>query len=618
MKLFTLFFACSLGLAHASESYAQTAIVNVEVQNKTVGEILKKIEKQSDFDFFFDNTLIDLNRRVSVTSRNSDIFKVLEKVFKGTNVKYSVLDKKIVLTINADNVQTAQQTTFKVTGKVVDENGEEIIGASVLEKGTINGTVTDMDGNFELKVSGKEVILEVSYIGYSKAIVKTKAGTITKVVLKEDTEVLDEVVVVAYGTQKKSNLTGSVDVVSSKEMENRPVTSASSMLQGKASSITFSTPAGGNAPGSAPTLQIRGQAALSETTPPLVVIDGIPSDMGAFNALNPNEIESISILKDAAASAVYGARAPYGVLLVTTKMGGRNEKAVVTYSGNYGIVNPINMPKTLDSYTFGVIRNQSYINARSQAPFTDEDLDIIRDNILNPGKYSLADLVSDSGNMWGKSLVNTDWMNIMLKSSFRHQHDLSLKGGSEKSSYSVSIGYVYQPGILNFVEDMDNYSRFNINAAIESDVANWLKVTYRNRYSFAVTKEPVSEYAGGRQRMFDYAFGAWPTSPLQYPDGSYAGIIATSMNGGMKKNMGHRLDNILAFDFKLAEGWTAHVDGTWRMNFSDYQTLRMPVYGTFPSGDEYLINGTESSIDKATASNQYWTIQGIYGLPTAA
>lgn len=549
MKLFTLFFACSLGLAHASESYAQTAIVNVEVQNKTVGEILKKIEKQSDFDFFFDNTLIDLNRRVSVTSRNSDIFKVLEKVFKGTNVKYSVLDKKIVLTINADNVQTAQQTTFKVTGKVVDENGEEIIGASVLEKGTINGTVTDMDGNFELKVSGKEVILEVSYIGYSKAIVKTKAGTITKVVLKEDTEVLDEVVVVAYGTQKKSNLTGSVDVVSSKEMENRPVTSASSMLQGKASSITFSTPAGGNAPGSAPTLQIRGQAALSETTPPLVVIDGIPSDMGAFNALNPNEIESISILKDAAASAVYGARAPYGVLLVTTKMGGRNEKAVVTYSGNYGIVNPINMPKTLDSYTFGVIRNQSYINARSQAPFTDEDLDIIRDNILNPGKYSLADLVSDSGNMWGKSLVNTDWMNIMLKSSFRHQHDLSLKGGSEKSSYSVSIGYVYQPGILNFVEDMDNYSRFNINAAIESDVANWLKVTYRNRYSFAVTKEPVSEYAGGRQRMFDYAFGAWPTSPLQYPDGSYAGIIATSMNGGMKKNMGHRLDNNFGFRF---------------------------------------------------------------------
>ena len=155
----------------------------------------------------------DLRYRISVLSKKkskSDCFSIFFKISP------TVLFCTSTLTINADNVQTAQQTTFKVTGKVVDENGEEIIGASVLEKGTINGTVTDMDGNFELKVSGKEVILEVSYIGYSKAKVKTKAGTITKVVLKEDTEVLDEVVVVAYGTQKKSNLTGSVDVVSLK------------------------------------------------------------------------------------------------------------------------------------------------------------------------------------------------------------------------------------------------------------------------------------------------------------------------------------------------------------------------------------------------------------------
>lgn len=610
MKLFVLFLICSLGLTYAADSYAQTAVVNVEAQNKTVGEILKEIENQSEFGFFFSNKHIDLNRRVSVSSRNSDIFKVLEQVFEGTNVKYSVLDKKIVLTTKADNAQAAQQSALKVKGKVVDENGEGVIGASVVMKGTGNGTVTDIDGNFELAVSEKEVTLEVSFIGYQKTVAKAKVGALARIVLKEDTELLDEVVVVAYGTQKKSNLTGSVDVVSSKEMANRPVTSASSMLQGKASSITFDTPSGGNTPGSNPTLQIRGQAGLDGATPPLVVIDGIPSDMGAFNALDPNDIESISVLKDAAASAVYGARAPYGVLLVTTKMGSRNEKAVVTYSGNYAVVTPINMPKTLDSYTFAVIRNQSYLNARSQAPFTDEDLDIIKDNIENPGKYSLEDLISTSGNMWGKSLVNEDWMDILLKSSFRHQHNLSLKGGSEKSSYSVSVGYVYQPGILNFVEDMDNYSRFNVNASIESDVTNWLKVTYRNRYSYAETKEPVSEYAGGRQRMFDFVYGAWPTNPLRYPDGSYAGIINTSMNGGEKKGIGHRLDNILALDFKLAKGWTAHVDGTWRMNFSDNQTLRKPVYGTQPSGDEYLINGTESSIAKSTASNQYWTIQG--------
>lgn len=610
MKLFVLFLICSLGLTYAADSYAQTAVVNVEAQNKTVGEILKDIENQSEFGFFFSNKHIDLNRRVSVSSRNSDIFKVLEKVFEGTNVKYSVLDKKIVLTTLADNAQAAQQSALKVKGKVVDETGESVIGASVLVKGTGNGTVTDIDGNFELAVSAKEVTLEVSFIGYSKTTVKAKAGVLAKIVLKEDTELLDEVVVVAYGTQKKSNLTGSVDVVGSKEMANRPVTSASAMLQGKASSITFSTPSGGNAPGSNPTLQIRGQAALDGATPPLVVIDGIPSDMGAFNALNPNDIESISVLKDAAASAVYGARAPYGVLLVTTKMGENNEKATVTYSGNYGIVNPVRMPKTLDSYTFAVMRNEAYINARSQAPFTDEDLDIIKDNIDHPGKYAPEDLISTSGNQWGKSLYNVDWMDVLLQPAFRHQHDLSLRGGSAKSSYNVSVGYVYQPGILNFVEDIDNYSRFNVNAAISSDVTDWLKVTYRNRYSFETTKEPTGGYGQGRARMFDFAYGAWPTFPVKYPDGSYDGNLAVNMYGGHKKNMGHRLDNILAFDLKLAKGWTAHVDGTWRMNFADNMTLRKPVYSTNPMGDEFLQNGTESSIAKSTASNQYWTIQG--------
>lgn len=614
MKLFVLFFICSLGLAYASDSYAQTAIVNVEVQNKTVREVLKEIENQSEFGFFFNNKHIDLNRRVSVTSRNSDIFKVLEKVFEGTNVKYSVLDKKIVLTTNAENVPAAQQAAFKVTGKVVDENGEEIIGAAVQQKGTSNGTVTDMDGNFELKVSSKEVTLEISYIGYSKAIIKAKAGVITKVTLKEDTEVLDEVIVVAYGTQKKSNLTGSVDVVNSKDMENRPVTSASSMLQGKASSITFSTPSGGNTPGSTPTLQIRGQAALDSATPPLVVIDGIPSDMGAFNALNPNDIESISILKDAASSAVYGARAPYGVLVISTKMGKRNEKTTISYSGNYGVTKAVSMPKTMDSYTFALMRNQSCENARQPAYFNDDELDLIRDNIQNPGKYSIADLVPEEGGAWKttQAYCNNDWMDIWIGSSFRQQHDLSLKGGSEKSAYTMSVGYVYQPGILNYVKDIDNYSRFNINGGIESDVTSWLKVTFRNRYSFATTKEPVCEYAGGRQRIFDYAFGAWPTIPVYNPDGYYsvANRIDTSTKSGSKKNMSHRLDNILAFDLKLAKGWTAHVDGTWRMNFSDSQTHRMPVYTYRPGGEELQVAGTESELSRADAMNQYWTIQG--------
>lgn len=600
-------FALSLCLLAFAGASAQTGKVNINVKNASIKDFLTAIEKQTSYRFSYRDVEVQNKGGITVNAKNEELKDVLSRELEKSGLAYHVSGNKIIIT---PAQKTVKGIPLAVKGCVLDPNGEPIIGATILEEGTTNGTVTDFDGHFMLNVSNGDAMLDISYIGYQKAIIAAKSKQLAKVVLKEDTEVLDEVVVVAYGTQKKSNLTGSVDVVNAKDMENRPVTSASSMLQGKASSITFTTPSGGNTPGSTPTLEIRGQAALDGATPPLVVIDGIPSDMAAFNALNPNDIESVSVLKDAASSAVYGARAPYGVLVVTTKMGGRNEKATVSYSGNYGIVTPVNMPKTLDSYTFGVMRNQSYLNARQPVPFTDEELDLIKDNIDNPGKYSLSDLVKDEGNAWAKSYVNNDWMDAMLKSSFRHQHDLSLKGGSEKSSYSVSVGYVYQPGILNFVEDMDNYSRFNINAAVSSDVTSWLKVTYRNRYSYEIFKEPTCEYAGGRQRMFDYVFGAWPTSPLQYPDGSYAEIIATSMGSGMKKNVGHRLDNILAFDLKLMEGWTAHIDGTWRMNFSDNQTLRMPVYGTHPAGDEYLINGTESSLSKSAANNQYWTIQG--------
>ena len=346
MKLFTLFFACSLGLAHASESYAQTAIVNVEVQNKTVGEILKEIEKQSDFDFFFDNTLIDLNRRVSVTSRNSDIFKVLEKVFKGTNVKYSVLDKKIVLTTNTDDVQTAQQTTFKVTGKVVDNTGEGVIGATVLEQGTTNGTVTDMDGNFELVVSNKEVTLEISYIGYSKSVVKVKSGVAVTVTLKEDTEVLDEVVVVGYGTQKKANLTGAVSQVSmDKVLGNRPVANVGTALQGAIPGLVVTPKA---APGENTGFNIRGTTSINGGGP-LVLIDNVPGDV---NLLNPEDIESVSVLKDAASAAIYGARSAFGVVLITTKKAKKGEKMTINYNNTLGWTTSIGRPEqeSMDTY----------------------------------------------------------------------------------------------------------------------------------------------------------------------------------------------------------------------------------------------------------------------------
>lgn len=505
----------------------------------------------------------------------------------------------------------AQADSKMVTGTVIDERGEPVIGANVKIKGTAQGTSTDMDGKFALEAQPGTTLV-ISYIGYSNRELVVGNQADYKVSIAEALQALDEIVVVGYGTQKRSNLTGSVEVVSSKELANRPVASPSALLQGRVAGITFSPPSGGNAPGASPTLQIRGQASLTGATPPLVVIDGIPSDMNDFNTLNPNDIESVTVLKDAAASAIYGARAPYGVLMVTTKMGKRGEKPTVTYSGNLGIVKPIRMPYSADSYTFAVVKNQALDNSRRAPLYQEPQLDIIRDNIRFPGKYSKEELVPNDGNAWtGMGYENNDIVRTWLRnSSVRQSHDLSLKGGSEKSSYFVSLGYLNQPSAFNFVTDFDNYSRFNLNGGVATQVTDWLKLTYRARYSYSTSKEPSFDYDYRRNRLYQLIYTSWPTCPITNPDGSYSERVAIGVGAGNTHNMQHRLDNVLALDFDLAKGWTAHVDATWRMNVQDFQALRKPVVGTRPSGDTYSISGTESVLSKENNMNRYWTLQG--------
>ena len=616
MRITPFLLAGFLMQANAENVYSQSAVISIEMNNATVEEVLNEIEMNSGYHFLYNNQLIDVDRKVSVKADADNIESVLHDLFDGTNVAYKIVNKQIVLGPKHHNVivkTDAVSQTKVIKGNVTDKNGEAIIGANIMVKGTTIGTITDIDGNFVLNVEGNKDIIEVSYIGYKSQSISFKGKRSLSIVLQEDTETLDEVVVVGYGTQKKINLTGSVEVVSAKELENRPVTSASSLLQGQVAGMTFSTPSGGNAPGSNMTLQIRGQAALSGTTPPLVVIDGIPSEMSDFNALNPSDIESVSVLKDAAASAIYGARAPYGVVIVTTKMGKRGEKMSVNYSGNFGLVTPVRTPNMVDSYTFALAKNQAALNSRQNPYFSDDRLDIIQENVLHPGTLSTDVLDPIEAGRWGQAAnYNNDFIDIWLRSSFRQQHNLSFKGGSEKSSYFVSAAFVDQPGNLNFVEDSDFYKRFNYNGGIEADINTWLKVTYRSKYSYEIYKEPATASDMGRSLLYLYAYGCWPVNPVYYPDGSLTerSRINVAVNGGERSTYKHSFDNILALDFSFMKGWTAHIDGTWRINLTDYQSLRKPVYGNLPDGGTYLLGGTESFLSKNNQINRYWTLQG--------
>ena len=311
MKLSVLFLICSLSMTYAAESYAQKTMISLEMRNETVGTVLEKLKKESGFDFFFNNKHVDLKRIVSVSTNNNNIFKILDQIFAGTNVKYSVLEKKIIL--STEIVQGIQQGQIKVTGIVKDANGEPIIGANVIVKGQSTGTITDIDGRFVLDTP-KDAILQITYIGYVSQEVKVSGKKELNIILKEDTETLDEVVVVGYGTMKKRDITGSVSSVNTSVLTAGSTPSAADALQGRIAGVNIQKNAG--RPGGSYSIQIRGVSSIkNKNSGPLYVIDGIPTSEG-MNDLNPSDIETIDVLKDASATAIYGSRGANGVVIV--------------------------------------------------------------------------------------------------------------------------------------------------------------------------------------------------------------------------------------------------------------------------------------------------------------
>ena len=327
MKLSVLFLICSLSMTYAAESYAQKTMISLEVRNETVGTVLEKLKKESGFDFFFNNKHVDLKRIVSVSANNNNIFKILDQIFAGTNVKYSVLEKKIIL--STEIVQGIQQEQNKVTGIVKDNAGIPIVGATIMEKGSTNGTVSDLDGNFSLQMNSQGTIL-ISYIGYITQEIKVDKNDKLIITLEEDTETLDEVVVVGYGAIQKRSVSTAISTVKGGKISEMPTSNISQSLVGMSSGITLQQISG--EPGAAPAIRVRGAGSINSGNDPLFVIDGYPTtDAELFNNINPADIADIQILKDAASSAIYGSKAGNGVIIVTTKQG-QTGKPKVSFS----------------------------------------------------------------------------------------------------------------------------------------------------------------------------------------------------------------------------------------------------------------------------------------------
>ena len=422
ITLFVLFSFASL--LYASNNYAQRTMLNISSQTRTVSEVLTEIEKQTDFTFFYNNKQVDLKRKVTLNVKNENVFSVLKKLFSGTNTTYKVLDKNIILSEKSaissatKEVAIVQQVGRSVKGVVVDDKGEPVIGANVLVRGTTNGVITNVNGEFILSASKSDVLV-VSFVGYTTQEIPVSEKQMT-IVLKEDTELLDEVVVLGYGANtRKQDLSASVGIISNTdELAARPVTSTESMLQGQLPGVTIQ--ADGGDPTSTPNIVIRGQGSQNGDNV-LWVVDGVP---GA-PITSMNDIESIVVLKDAASAAIYGAQSGAGgVVLVTTKKA-KEGAPTLTYDGTFGFRQATNLIEPLNAEEQVEMRRRSYENAGQALP----------------------DGWNVTKNPW-VGTTRTDWMDAIFRTAFYQRHNIALNVGTDKSSSRLSLSFDNDQGTL--------------------------------------------------------------------------------------------------------------------------------------------------------------------------
>lgn len=425
MRISTFLLMVCVFCSYAGNAHSQNAKVSIHMNNVKLDKILNEIENQTDYLFIYNNQ-VDINKITSVKVKNEAVAQVLDRILSGTGINYELEGTHIILTTEAIKDLHAQQQAKTVTGTVTDVSGEPIIGANIRIKGTTTGTITDIDGNFSIEAEPQSVI-EVSYIGYLTQETVINNQKSIRFLLKEDTKTLDEVVVIGYGVQKKADLTGSVANINTEKLNTQSNANIGQALQGKIAGVDIVSQ--GGAPGSGTRIMVRGIGTLNNASP-LYIVDGMY--MNSIDHINPNDIASIDVLKDASSAAIYGSRAANGVIIVTTKEGSNTEgKPIIDLSVNLGISTA---SKFLDM-----------LDAKGWAEVTT----IARQAIGKPALDMATDLANKPDN---------DWQDIMFRPALMQNYNLSVKGGGKYSTYYTGLGYFNQDGIVKGT----NYQRYNI------------------------------------------------------------------------------------------------------------------------------------------------------------
>lgn len=509
------------------------------------------------------------------------------------------MQRIIVIILLACAQLTLLAQAVRVSGKVTDTNGEAIIGATLLVKGSSTGTTTDFDGNFSIQLSSVNDVLVISYIGMKTQEIKPGARTSgLTIVLNSDTKLLDEVVVVGFGTQKKINATGSVKTIDNSILQSRPISNVTQGLQGAIAGLNILNDNGG-APGQSMSINIRGIGTIGEGSgsSPLVLIDGIEGDL---SSLNPNDVENVSVLKDAAAASIYGSRAPFGVILVTTKNGGRDQKTKVSYTGNVRISQPVAVPNAVDSYTYALMVNDAYINAGGNPPFGSGQINKILRYQRGELPYGIEKAEGVNDWAWNqRSFGNTNWYETHLRTHTTSQeHNLSVSGGGKSIGYFLSANYLDQDGLFTYANE--KYERLTINGKINIHFTENLSLIWNTRMVDTSNDKPSAMNA-----LFYHNLGRRsPLMPVLMPNGEYnrESLIPALLDGGRNIQNNQLFYNQAQFTWEPLKKWKFYFDLGSRIEKPSESRQFNKLSYTLPDGSQNYFSVLEGVADKSVVN----------------
>ncbi len=584
------------GVLYAAESYSQTKL-SMNMKNATVADVFREIERGSEFIIFYNTDAIDADRRVDVTANGSTVSEILDKVLDPATTGYTVADRQVTVFRKAPEAapaapaRTPQQQSTTVTGRVINADGEPLVGATVVLEGTSTAAITSPDGSYTIRIPAGGT-LRYSLLGYTDKTEAVNGRTVVDVVMENSTTTIDDVVVVGFSTQTKGNLTGSYGVATAAEIKDRPVMFASQMLQGLVPGLNITQNDG--ALNQRPKINVRGQGGIggqndaNGVTDPIVLIDGIEGDI---NSINPSDIDNVTVLKDAAASSIYGSKAAFGVILVTTKRGAQGQTKV-NYSNNFRWSSPIVLPQTPNSLLFASYYNDAEVANGGGVAFSDEWIQAIID--FQAGKFENTIYKyggTTEGNRWGEGFdpwgqdpngsdvkiggfANNDYFKEMFKkNSFAQEHNLSLSGAQGRVNYYTSVNYADQSGLNRFGDD--TFERFSANARIGYQVHEWIDFTYNVRFNRDILNRPSDDYNYSEVGRMN-----WPMLPLYDGNGNLrARLPLRAALGGDRIERTDNLTQRAQIVFEPVNNWRTTLEIAYATRHNDTHITRYPTYG---------------------------------------